>query len=261
MDKHRIEKLIQFALLVAGQKDEFYERELSRIHLIKYVYLADLAYANKHDGATWSQVQWQFYHFGPWAAEVNDCIEIAAQEVSARERSLSSKYGDDVVRWSIANDNDSEDLIEQIERELPSVVALAIRANVRKFGNDTEGLLHHVYLTNPMLRATPGSDLLFVAETKEEFVRSAAPVEQSTKQKKRSQTALADARARFAERFAAHQKSKAEEEYAPPPHYDDDFFEGVKWLDSLAGEKLPDGEVLARFDESVWNSDTRRARR
>lgn len=261
MDTDRIEKLIQFALLVAGQKDEFYERELSRIHLIKYVYLADLAYAIKHGGVTWSQAPWQFYHFGPWAAEVNDWIPLAAHGLGAQERSLTSKYGDDTIRWSVANDNETEHLLEELERELPIEVSLSIRSNVRNFGNDTEGLLHHTYMTEPMLRATPGSQLLFLAEPREEFVPPAQSLEPSAKQKKRSQAALEAARARFAERFAAHQKAKATEEYAPPPRYDDEFFEGVKWLDSLAGDVPPSGEVLARFDSSVWESDTRRARR
>jgi hypothetical protein len=261
MDKDRVEKLIQFALLVASQKDELFDRELSRIHLIKYVYLADLAYANKHNGETWSQARWQFHNFGPWAAEVNDCVQSAAEAIGAQEHVFSSKYGDDTVRWSVANDNDTADVLDQMERELPLEVAMSIRSNVRKFGNETEGLLHHTYLTEPMLRAAPRSELLFVAEPKAEYAASAPTVEPSAKQKKRSQAALTEARARFAQRFAAHQKAKAAEEYAPPPRYDEEFFEGVQWLDSLAGDPPPSGNVRVAFDDSVWDSDTRRARR
>ena len=44
MDRDRVDLLIQYALAVAGQND-FGERELGPIHLLKYVYLGDLAHA------------------------------------------------------------------------------------------------------------------------------------------------------------------------------------------------------------------------
>ena len=37
--------VVQFALLTAGEEDQQHERQLGPIHLLKYVYLADLAYA------------------------------------------------------------------------------------------------------------------------------------------------------------------------------------------------------------------------
>ena len=37
------------------------------IHLIKCVYLADLAYDKEHNGQTYTGIPWRFYHFGPWA--------------------------------------------------------------------------------------------------------------------------------------------------------------------------------------------------
>ena len=43
----RVDLLLQYALLVAGEQDEFLDRQLGPIHLIKYVYLADLFHANE----------------------------------------------------------------------------------------------------------------------------------------------------------------------------------------------------------------------
>lgn len=77
MDSSKVDKIIQFALLVAGEEDDFRDRQLGPIHLIKYVYLADLAYAKHHDGETFTGAKWQFYKFGPWAQEVNQRIEPA----------------------------------------------------------------------------------------------------------------------------------------------------------------------------------------
>ncbi len=54
MDQDRIDHVIQLALLVAGREDDPFDRELGPIHLIKYVYLADLAYAERHGGETYT---------------------------------------------------------------------------------------------------------------------------------------------------------------------------------------------------------------
>jgi hypothetical protein len=47
MKSNKIDLLIQYTLLVAGQEDEYLDRQLGPIHLIKYVYLADLVYAER----------------------------------------------------------------------------------------------------------------------------------------------------------------------------------------------------------------------
>ena len=46
----------------------------------------------------------------------------------------------------------------------------------------------------------------------------------------------------------------------PPisPRYDDVYFEGMGWLDSLAGTKLPEGENGVVFSDSIWKSPARR---
>jgi hypothetical protein len=37
----------------------------------------------------------------------------------------------------------------------------------------------------------------------------------------------------------------------PPPRYDEVFFEGQRWLDSLAGEPLPEGSMDLVVDDSL----------
>jgi len=66
MDISRVDKIIQYTLLVAGDEDDYFDRQLGPIHLIKYVYLADLDYAASHNGEIFTGVKWQFYKFGPW---------------------------------------------------------------------------------------------------------------------------------------------------------------------------------------------------
>ena len=48
---NRVDLLLKFIIAAAGQED-YGDREVGPIHLIKYVYLADLAFAEKYDGET-----------------------------------------------------------------------------------------------------------------------------------------------------------------------------------------------------------------
>ena len=59
-DPSRVDLLLQYALLVAGEEDEYIDRQLGPIHLIKYVYLADLAYARHNEGKTFTGIDWQW---------------------------------------------------------------------------------------------------------------------------------------------------------------------------------------------------------
>ncbi len=40
-DLTKIHQIMQYALLIAGQSEDPYDRQLGSIHLVKYVYLAD----------------------------------------------------------------------------------------------------------------------------------------------------------------------------------------------------------------------------
>lgn len=67
MDTHRVHLIYQYSLSIAAQNDDWQERELGPIHLVKYLYLADLAYASAHGGETYTGIPWRFHKFGLWA--------------------------------------------------------------------------------------------------------------------------------------------------------------------------------------------------
>ena len=67
MNQERVDLLIQYILSVAAQGwGDFDDKEVGPIHIIKYVYLADLAYAMRHGGETYTDIPWRFHNFGPW---------------------------------------------------------------------------------------------------------------------------------------------------------------------------------------------------
>jgi len=258
MDITRVDKILQYALLVASEEDDFRDRQLGPIHLIKYVYLADLVYAKGNDGNTFTGVKWQFYKFGPWAQEVNQRIEPALLCIDTDKKIFPSNYGDkeEWVRWKAIDDSPIIDL----ERELPFVITSNIRKFVHKFGQATPDLLAYVYSTEPMLAAAPNEYLDFLSLFPKKEVHT--PIkEHRTLLSKRKQKQLKEKmrvlRSLSKEKLADKRKNTL---IKPPivPRYDDVYFEGIEWLDSLAGTQIDEGEKEAVFSNSIWKSPARR---
>ena len=76
----------------------------------------------------------------------------------------SSKAEEDLIRYSLVD----ESLFNQLEPELPFILAVTLKGLIHMFGDDTTSLLHHVYRTPPMLGAAPGEPLSFKGATFEE---------------------------------------------------------------------------------------------
>jgi hypothetical protein len=250
-----VEAMVQYALAVAGEADDHRHRELGPIHLLKYVYLGDLAFAREKRGTTFSGAQWKFHKFGPWSLELHSQIESAARRVGARERHFASQYREDNTRWLLL-DADAAD----VESRLPHPVAAAIRNGVLQYGDDTVSLLHFVYRTAPMLAAAPGEPLSFDPPA-EEPARAPDQTTIGTKQLPAiSKTKIKKLKERIA-RIYEERKAREEREFTvpePPPIYDEVYFRGVEWLDQLAGQRLEETRGRLIFDDSIWKAPGRR---
>src|SRR6266498_1490035 len=101
MDPLKVDLVLKYAM-AAASREEWDRRELGEIHLLKYVYLADLAYARRHEGTTFTGAPWRFYKFGPWTEQVYERIPVVLANLGAEERRVeSSKSGGDFVRWRL----------------------------------------------------------------------------------------------------------------------------------------------------------------
>jgi hypothetical protein len=252
--QNKVDLVLQHILAVAGQESGW-GRELGMIHLIKYVYLADLTYARYHAGQTFTGLTWKFHHFGPWSVECYKRIEPALESIGAIKKTIESDKYDDFIKWC----TDDNGLFDRLEKQMDLTVAGSVQRYVRRFGNDTYSLLDFVYKTEPMLNAAPEEVLDFkicaVANTKvsEENHTPEITVRQK---KKRSQKLLA---------FKEHLNQKLDEKVKArqtnacpmPPRYDDVFFEGLSQLDKEAGTLPNEGEYLANFKSNIWKSKAR----
>ena len=255
-DERRTDLLIQYVLVAAALQDDWRDRELGPIHLLKYSYLGDLAYAERHEGVTFTGSEWQFYHFGPWQAQVHDRIEPALAAIKANRKAIpSSRFEGDFIRFSLEPE-DLAHLRERTEKELPLGVGAAVRAAVHEFGSNTAALLRHVYLTPPMLRAAPGETLVLRPDT-DRSNRTASDVGTAltgAERKRRSQllSALKD---RVRERLSQNQVRR--HAAVPQPRYDEVFAAGTEWLDALAGDPPESGNGELTFSTDIWKSPTR----
>lgn len=251
MDINRVDNLLRYILAVAGQED-LGNRALGPIHLVKYVYLADLAHSQRHKGSTYTNAPWIFHHFGPWSTEVYTRIETVVREIDASERKISSpKYGDDFFRWELVDD----ELFEELDRKLPFAITLDIKKAVHEFGDDTSALLHYVYATDPILRAAPGEYLFF--KPYPEYEEDTIETQTSTKAQGLNKTV----RKRLKEKIEAMLSEKLAKKKKPSvytqPRYDQVFFEGQKWLDEIAGEPIESQKGQLSFSKEIWKSPSR----
>ncbi len=257
-DKEKIDHILQYALLVAAQSDDYLDRQLGPIHLIKYVYLADMDYAKYHDGQTYTGIDWKFHNFGPWSTTVFNQIDVALKPFGAERRTFQSIYGDDdCIRWRMVFD---EATYLKLRKELPVAIKHAVPSYVETYKADTTSLLHFVYATRPMLHAAPGEllDFSLMPEPRTEAVEEYVPymARLSNKKRKKLKQGMDELRERFRQRMA---------EKAPEPYpagnagrIDAVFEEGVAWLDGLAGDPFPEEGATIHFSEEVWKSKARR---
>lgn len=263
MNQERVDLLIQYILSVAAQGwGDYDDKEIGPIHIIKYVYLADLAYAKKHGGETFTGIPWCFHHFGPWDTGLYQRIEPAAKAIGADKRTITDTPHDDFDRWRL----DDEHLKDQLWRQLPNDVALAVNASFRQFGTDTYDLLDHVYSTTPMRHAAPGELLAFTITAQKheqqlkdnEELKKYRPKTLTTRERKKRKKAFADLKAKIQAKVAKEKKNKQSGFVTPSaPRYDDLFWKGQEWIDSLAGEPIKPEKGKLTVSDSIWKSPSR----
>lgn len=265
MIPERVDKILQFALARAAQED-FENRELGPIHLLKLVYLADTEYAATHEGNTFTEVPWRFHHFGPWDFPAYERIAPVMAQIGAKARPvLSVRYESETTFWSLDPwDAVTGRLYESLDSELPAPMTRAVTRAIHEYGRDTSGLLDFVYKTPPMTIAAPGDILDFSC-----MIRGLPPaidsppsasVEAPTSLSRKQKHAAQEKKRALLEKLRKTRVDGPRPGCVVPPAapVDEILSQGVHWLDSLAGEPLPEiMDGILEFDPSVWRSDMR----
>lgn len=254
LNYNRLDLLLQYIIAVAGQNAP-YDRELGMIHLIKYAYLADLAYASRYNGETFTGIPWKFHHFGPWSVECFQRIEPALTAIGATKRTIESEKYNDFIRWSV----DDDELFDHLDNQMDLTVMGAVQKYMRMFGKDTYTLLDFVYKTEPMLSATPGEllDFKVAVSIKKTFEDDEPEAELTVRQKKLRRQKFLDFKEKLNKQLEQQVRDNRSKTCPLPPRYDDVFFEGLALLDAEAGNLLVEGEYTASFSKDIWKSKAR----
>lgn len=256
MDTIRIKTLFQFILAFAAQADDKFHRRLRPIHLLKYAYLADLAFAERNNGQTFTGIVWRFHHFGPWSLEAFKQIDPALDAIRANNQIVETDYDDkDRLEWWW----DGEDWeLEDLRRSLPGCIVYPLQRHIKAFGGyATYDLLHYVYSTKPMLQAAPEEVLVFPAATAPPPQSQADPAVVSARQRKLRRAKIAETKGQLQETLAKMVAKANQPSKFIRPVYDAVFFEGLACFEALATSDLPEGDYTLEIDPSVWKSGSR----
>lgn len=253
MNAERVDAIIQYALVVASESEDFRDRELGPIHLIKYLYLADLAFAEMNGGKTYTELPWIFFRFGPWTAEVQNRIPSAVAAINASSRTFNTESYGELTRWRAKDAS----LKRKLEGKLDVIVALSVERCVKKFGTDTECLLHHVYGTVPILRAAPKEPLDFSLVAREQQPSPEIKIGNdaiTVKQQNKIDAWKKEARSGFQKRLEAKRAHTRGFITPSAPRFDEVFHAGVNALNTEAGDALNSGKMSCSISPEVWKS-------
>jgi Protein of unknown function (DUF4065) len=116
---------------------------ITKIQLIRFLYLADL-YAVKWTGKQLTELNWYYYHFGPW----HEDIEVALDQMNGKEISIETQGNITLIKLGKESGN-----IDDLQLSLSLKLILDnIRREWAGSGQDKiKQLLDYVYSTAPML--------------------------------------------------------------------------------------------------------------
>ena len=201
---------------------------LTKIRLVKFLYLFDLFWAQSKK-QTFTDWPWAFVQYGPYCRESTNAIDSAAMLGYLSAELYESQYRDEDFRLYSAGDRISEGAVERLKESIPLYVSSRLFSIVKKWHDDTYGLLDYVYFhTGPMLHARPGDVLSFSDEMELDF-KQFRPVEMLPLSNKKK-TALQEVIHKMKAEQPRNKESAA--------LFDDEYF---KFIDAIAGQETETG--------------------
>ncbi len=223
MTSSQVADLIRYIVWYATSRDI----KLTTVRVVKFVYLADVHFARHNAGKTYTGLPWAFVNYGPYCGEVMREIDALADKRAICRESFESKSGDKDYNLFSCKDRGAELIGEQ----LPIALVYPLRADIRKFGDDTQALLDYVYFeTEPMEQVRKGDRLDFT-RVRPSKTTSLKPLRKLTKQEK---AAAKDHIRALVEQMqlARARQARDQRSLLPESLYDDAYFEALVSMES-----------------------------
>jgi hypothetical protein len=176
----RTGKLIRSIVLTATKE----RGAVGRTRLMKFLYLADVLFFRK-EGKIFTGYPWKFYHFGPWAQEAQQDIDLAATTHLIETESTTGEAGDVYLYKYRGQD-------PEIWRELGLEFETALRREIKRWiAEPLEKFLDYIYFDTPPMRDAQRGDLLTFRQEAEELGDAKPAVQPRLASSQRAKEALA----------------------------------------------------------------------
>jgi len=228
--EYNILELIKYLVWIATERGT----KLTTIRLVKFLYLTDLYWARENNGKTFTGWPWKFVHYGPFCGESLETINEAHREGLIEKAAYDSKYVDDEYYLYWCKEE------PKTAKEFPLYLLSPLKQAVSKWGDDTYGLLDHVYFdTEPMIDAKKGDLLDFSKARKFEKPKEIKMLKLTQEQVTKSKEIIERLKTKYKEGLASRDKG-------PQPVYDEVYHKAARFLDEedLEGELSGKAEIL-----------------
>lgn len=130
---------------------------LTKTELVKYLYLLDVYVAEETEGSKWTDIDWQFLHFGPFAPEVASSIDSLVSKSFIKEQAIQNATRDGYL-YSLSDWKG----VSVDGLGIPRGAVIKLKQSIRDYDKNLPKLLNYVYFkTEPMSVARPGEVLDF----------------------------------------------------------------------------------------------------
>src|SRR5258708_24128790 len=134
------------------------QSKLSRTALVKFLYLLDVFFAEESRGKRFTEFDWRFLHFGPFAYEAVNSIETLGKNKQINKEEIQNEEMEGSL-YSLPDWTNPKPL-ETLG--VPSGAKVQLAQVMKTYAYDLPGLLNYVYFrTSPMEGALPGQRLSF----------------------------------------------------------------------------------------------------
>ncbi len=188
--------------------------------LVKLLYLIDVENYRRRR-KTLSGLEWRFYHYGPYAFEIDEALEELSLDIP--QETVTTRQGHNAIVFRSTRDLSPilSDYVKLPELRL-------VNRTIQEWGEtDFNSLLNHVYFhTEPMKDAKRGDILDFSTVQRRRVNQSADQVPQLPEAR------LEEYKARFKEAKAKRVRQTLD----PPPRFDRVYREGVARMNREEGQ-------------------------
>ena len=207
------------------------ESSFGKTKMVKLLYLIDVEYYRRYS-TTLTGLKWKFYHYGPYAAEIDTALTRLDLEIPS-EDTLTARGHRAVIFKSQGGAAD------KFEDTIPIKEKRVVDRIIKAWGmEDLNPLLNYVYFhTEPMAKAKRGDALDFSSIRQ---IRSLATEKQKVKI---PDDLLNELRSKFQKMKAERSQQKAQLSLDPKPRYDDLYWHSLNRLEQEEQYRIPNGDI------------------